>query len=445
MSILNYASPEARYYETDRKIMEDYDNRINIYNAALEKYKTAATDYQGKVDAFNKTVNDYNAELEAWKTKAGNYNTAIENWNKTDRTTPYEEWSGYVASPGEWFKTAPVFAGGAAPVAPDDPGFSGSDVDAFVEEAQKRAMRRAQTSATAKQVISSPGQYYVAGRENFGSTPEVSLAGMSGFGSSAMGFAEGGAVGGIRPEDLTAMRLRVIENYGFDPVDVAMEEGVDPELLLRVMWTENRGRQGPVSEKGAIGLMQLMPDTARELGVDPNNPLDNVRGGARYLRQQLATFQSVPLALAAYNAGPGNVRRYGGVPPFEETRNYVAMIHGVDAGEILPSMGDFYTRVPGEDPSRRPQPRPEGLGTPGYVPAEQPASEYLMQGIGPVFMDTINPQPQPRPTVIPNIMQPPQAEPQEEARGIDFYRQYAALPMPGEVQRNQPAASSPRT
>ena len=138
-------------------------------------------------------------------------------------------------------------------------------------------------------------------------------------------FAEGGAA--IATEDeLSNMRTKVMEDYGFDPVSVAIEEGVDPELLLRVMYTENKGRQGPKSEKGAIGLMQLMPLTAEELGVDPYDPEDNTRGGARYLAQMLARFESIPLALAAYNAGPGNVTDYGGIPPFAETQNYVRQI-----------------------------------------------------------------------------------------------------------------------
>ena len=453
MSILQYAAPQARYYKSDRDIMNDYDNRINIYNKALEQYKTEAGVYQGKVDAFNKTIEDYNKELEDWRTKAEAYNAATATWNETDRTTPYTEWSGYVESPGEWFKTAPVFQGGDAPVAPNDPGFTEGDVNAFVQKAQDRAVRRRNAGATAQAVMSAPGQYYAAGSANFGSNPEVSLAGMSGFGSSAMGFAEGGVaglfrryaeggvVGGIPEDALAAMREKVINDYGFDPVDIAMEEGVDPDLFLRVMWTENKGRQGPVSEAGAIGLMQLMPATARELGVDPNNPIDNARGGARYLRQQLNTFQSVPLALAAYNAGPGNVRKYGGVPPFEETRNYVAMIHGVDAGEILPNMNEFYTRVPGEDPSPRPRMRPEGLGTPNYVPPEPVISEYLTTGVGSVFGA---PQQAPQRPAIPNIMQKPAApEPEEEARGIEFYRQYAAF-QPPEDQANQPLTSSPR-
>jgi soluble lytic murein transglycosylase-like protein len=81
-----------------------------------------------------------------------------------------------------------------------------------------------------------------------------------------------------------------------------------------------------VSYKGALGVMQLMPRTAVELGVDPTNLADNIRGGAMYLRRQLDRFGSVPLALAAYNAGPGAVLRYRGVPPFRETRDYVSKI-----------------------------------------------------------------------------------------------------------------------
>jgi soluble lytic murein transglycosylase-like protein len=106
----------------------------------------------------------------------------------------------------------------------------------------------------------------------------------------------------------------------------AQNHGIDQRLLEAVAWQESRGRMDAVSAKGALGVMQLMPGTAAELGVDPRNPADNIRGGAIYLRQQLDRFGSVPLALAAYNAGPGAVIRYGGVPPFRETRDYVSKI-----------------------------------------------------------------------------------------------------------------------
>lgn len=108
----------------------------------------------------------------------------------------------------------------------------------------------------------------------------------------------------------------------------ASRTGLPPSLLKAVVWQESRGRADAISPKGAIGLMQLMPGTARMLGVDPHDPIDNVRGGALYLRRQLDRFGSMPLALAAYNAGPGAVERYGGIPPFRETRNYVASIMG---------------------------------------------------------------------------------------------------------------------
>lgn len=106
----------------------------------------------------------------------------------------------------------------------------------------------------------------------------------------------------------------------------AKAEGVDVKLLRAVAWAESRGRQQAVSPKGALGIMQLMPGTAAQLGVNPFDPDGNVHGGARYLAQQLARFRSLPLALAAYNAGPGAVHRWGGIPPYAETQYYVAQI-----------------------------------------------------------------------------------------------------------------------
>lgn len=106
----------------------------------------------------------------------------------------------------------------------------------------------------------------------------------------------------------------------------AQSENVDVHLLRAMAWTESRGHPDAVSPKGALGVMQLMPATAAELGVDPLDANANITGGARYLARQLSRFQSVPLALAAYNAGPGAVERWRGIPPYAETQAYVSSI-----------------------------------------------------------------------------------------------------------------------
>ena len=102
---------------------------------------------------------------------------------------------------------------------------------------------------------------------------------------------------------------------------------LSPALLSAVASQESRFRPAAISRAGAIGVMQLMPGTARDLGCDPFDLTQNVAGGARYLRAMMDAFQGdLPLALAAYNAGPAAVRRYGGVPPYAETRAYVDAI-----------------------------------------------------------------------------------------------------------------------
>lgn len=104
---------------------------------------------------------------------------------------------------------------------------------------------------------------------------------------------------------------------------------LDPKLVEAVAWRESRFHAGALSAKGAIGVMQLMPGTARDLGVDPRDPVQNIRGGALYLRRMMSAFGGdVRLALAAYNAGPAAVRKHGGVPPYAETQAYVTSILG---------------------------------------------------------------------------------------------------------------------
>jgi soluble lytic murein transglycosylase-like protein len=111
-------------------------------------------------------------------------------------------------------------------------------------------------------------------------------------------------------------------------VAAAKEGGVDLSLFRALIEAESGGRPHAVSDVGACGLTQLMPSTARWLGLhDPFDPRENLYGGARYLGQLHRRFRgNVALTLAAYNAGPGAVLKAGGVPPFRETRSYVARI-----------------------------------------------------------------------------------------------------------------------
>lgn len=109
--------------------------------------------------------------------------------------------------------------------------------------------------------------------------------------------------------------------------ELAARYDISPSLLEAVVWQESRWNERAVSPASARGLAQLMPGTARELGVNPDDPSANLEGGARYLRQQLDAFGGdIEKALAAYNAGPHRVRRANGVPAIRETQNYVAAI-----------------------------------------------------------------------------------------------------------------------
>jgi soluble lytic murein transglycosylase-like protein len=116
--------------------------------------------------------------------------------------------------------------------------------------------------------------------------------------------------------------------YGAEITAAAQRNGLDPALLAGLIKQESGFNPNAGSSAGAQGLCQLMPGTARGLGVtDLHDPVQSIEGGAKYLAQQLKTFNGdVARALAAYNAGPGAVQRYGGVPPYAETQNYVRAV-----------------------------------------------------------------------------------------------------------------------
>lgn len=121
--------------------------------------------------------------------------------------------------------------------------------------------------------------------------------------------------------------LNVPQAYQGALLAAAADAGISPQLLSALIWNESRWRADAVSPKGATGLAQLMPATARFLAVDARDPAASMAGGARYLRMMLDKFDGdIERGLAAYNAGPGRVIRAGGIPPIRETRNYVSTI-----------------------------------------------------------------------------------------------------------------------
>lgn len=135
-----------------------------------------------------------------------------------------------------------------------------------------------------------------------------------------------------RAEVLTAIETTALR-YGGHPGLRRTELSVSDWLILfrANIEIESAYRQSAVSSAGAIGLGQLMPATARDLGVDPRDPLQNLDGSARYLAMMLELFGDPRLALAAYNAGPDAVRQYNGIPPYRETQNHVALVMAVVA------------------------------------------------------------------------------------------------------------------
>jgi soluble lytic murein transglycosylase-like protein len=129
--------------------------------------------------------------------------------------------------------------------------------------------------------------------------------------------------------DPAASAGTVPPSYAAKVQELAARYDLSPALIEAVVWQESRWQAGARSPVGARGLAQLMPGTAQALGVDPDDPLANLEGGARYLRYLLDHFDGdIEKALAAYNAGPGRVERAGGIPAIRETQSYVTAVMG---------------------------------------------------------------------------------------------------------------------
>lgn len=187
----------------------------------------------------------------------------------------------------------------------------------------------------------------------FGTTPQDVLDSLP-----SRDTVEGTAVRGPAGDNVDAWISEASQTYGV------------PETLIRaVIKEESEFDPNAQSNAGAIGYMQLMPDTAKALGVDPTDPRQNIMGGTAYLRQMIDRFNGdVEKALAAYNAGPGNVEKYGGVPPFEETQNYVrAVMSNLTSGDLsTPRQRSGYGFAP------------EGLSAVDYSLTDLPEYNNLM-------------------------------------------------------------------
>ncbi|MDI6799973.1 MAG: lytic transglycosylase domain-containing protein [Actinomycetota bacterium] len=141
--------------------------------------------------------------------------------------------------------------------------------------------------------------------------------------AAALGSAKGTLEAGVA----SGGKLSASVPFQQEILAASKKHGLDPALIAAVISAESGFRADAKSTAGALGLMQLMPKTAAGLGVtDPLNPAQNIDGGSRYLKIQLTRFGDLELALAAYNAGPKNVDKYNGVPPFAETERFIERV-----------------------------------------------------------------------------------------------------------------------
>lgn len=165
--------------------------------------------------------------------------------------------------------------------------------------------------------IGAAGARWIAG----GAAPTTELA--------SAGLADGPSVPAAAIADPAASAAIVPQAYAATVRQLSARYDLSPALIEAVVWQESRWRANARSQVGARGLAQLMPATAQSLGVNPDDPLANLEGGARYLRLLLDRFDGdIEKALAAYNAGPGRVERAGGIPRIRETQTYVTAVMG---------------------------------------------------------------------------------------------------------------------
>lgn len=182
----------------------------------------------------------------------------------------------------------------------------------------------------------------------------------------------------------TSQRLGVPESMDSIFEEAAQRYGVPLTLLKAVAKAESNFNASAVSSAGAQGVMQLMPATARSLGVeDPFDARSNIMGGAKYIAEKLNQYDGdIELALAAYNAGSGNVAKYGGVPPFAETRNYIARIKEYMGGDL--SIGQAVQEQTYEEESAK------EAGTSGVMEITELAAQYLLGRMQLQMQDRMN-------------------------------------------------------
>ncbi len=184
------------------------------------------------------------------------------------------------------------------------------------------------------------GARWVAGGNSVTSSPNMNTTGrIAGIVTTDAAGADGAGV--IVPLDAVSSASATLPGvpprYAAKVNELSQRYDLSPRLIEALVWQESRWRENAVSHAGARGLAQLMPGTAKYLGVNPDDPMQNLEGGARYLREQLNRFDGdLEKALAAYNAGPGRVIRAGGIPNIRETRHYVAAIMGRLASHSRP-------------------------------------------------------------------------------------------------------------